>query len=544
MKAESGHHRVKKALTNEPDSGIITIFTFDTVIKSVKMRNLLSLRITLLLGTLWFAGIRTNAQVLSPKYEFRGVWVATVANIDWPSRPGLPTEEMKREAVSILDLHKSQGMNAVIFQIRPCADAFYYSELEPWSRYLTGVPGQAPSPFFDPLQFWIEESHKRGMELHAWLNPYRLANNASEPLAGNHIAFKNPDWVINYGNKLYFDPGVPATRVHVKNVVTDIVRRYDVDAIHFDDYFYPYPVNTPFPDDASFARYNRAFRPDQKEDWRRENVDILIKMLSDSIRHIKPWVKFGISPFGVWRNSYVDPQGSETRAGVSNYDHLYADIRKWLQEGWIDYVIPQIYWEIGHPAADFATLVRWWDKNSFGKGLYIGQAPYKIDPASATEAWRKPGELPRQIDMLRQYSNISGSAYFSSKHFRRDLLGFQDSLSNRLYRLPALTPPIHGMNVPLPVTPDRVRVSGRRVKWKPVQGTSPVPGAERYLVYINQAGTPFNPGDASQIVQLTEMQAVRFNRRKGQKKIYEVRVSAIDRYNNESPPSIPVAIKL
>lgn len=500
---------------------------------------------TLLAMSLFFSNLLcVKAQVLFPKHEFRGVWVATVANIDWPSRPGLPVETMKREALEILDMHKSQGMNAIIFQVRPSADAFYLSALEPWSRYLTGIPGKAPDPFFDPLQFWIEESHQRGMELHAWLNPYRLAQNASEPIAGDHIAFRNPEWVINYGNKLYFDPGVPATRSHVKNVVTDIVRRYDVDAIHFDDYFYPYPANTAFPDDASFSRYGRAFRPDQKEDWRRENVDILIKMLNDSIKSIKPWVKFGISPFGVWRNSFVDPEGSATRAGVSNYDHLYADVRKWLREGWIDYVIPQIYWEIGHPAADFETLVSWWNRNASGRGLYIGQAPYKVNPASPTEAWRNPGQLPQQVELLRRYNYVSGSAYFSSNQFKRDLFGFQDSLSMRLNRLPALMPPMPWLQVEKPVTPEKVRASGRKVRWRAARSYPLTAQPLRYLVYLNEAGTPFDPGNTAQIVQYTDLQAIRFNRRRGKKKIYEVRISAIDRLSNESPPSLPVAVKL
>jgi uncharacterized lipoprotein YddW (UPF0748 family) len=501
-------------------------------------------KLFLLATALIAISLNIHSQVLSPKFEFRGVWVATVNNIDWPSRQGLTVENMKKEALDLLDMHHRQGMNVIIFQVRPCSDALYYSELEPWSRYLTGTPGKAPDPFFDPLQFWIEESHKRGMELHAWLNPYRLAQNTSEPLAGNHIAFKNPDWVVSYGNKLYFDPGVPATRTHVARVVTDMVKRYDVDAIHFDDYFYPYPVSEPFPDDASFARYNRAFRPDQKDHWRRENVDILIKMLNDSIKSIKPWVKFGISPFGVWRNRNMDEEGSDTRAGVTNYDHLYADIRKWLHEGWIDYVIPQIYWEIGHPAADFETLVRWWNRNSNGKGLYIGHAPYKLDAASATEAWRKADQMPKQVDFIRKFNNVGGSAYFSSKQFRRDLFGFQDSLINRLYRLPSLTPPMPWLKVQKPATPVRIRTSGRRVHWQPSPVGSPMGHPVRYLIYLNEEGVPFDQQNPNFIVQYTELTAVQFNRRSGKRKTYEVRISALDRLNNESPVSAPVIVKL
>ncbi|MDO8929209.1 MAG: family 10 glycosylhydrolase, partial [Bacteroidota bacterium] len=233
----------------------------------------------------FFLIICVNAQAqLAPKREFRAVWVATVNNIDWPSKPGISSEQQKKEAVEILNMHQKSGMNAIIMQIRPASDAFYPSELEPWSRYLTGTPGKAPEPFYDPLQFWIEECHNRNMEFHAWLNPFRVAQYASEPLASNHIAFKHPEWIVNYGGKLYFDPGLPQTRDFVVQVVNDIVARYDVDAIHFDDYFYPYPLKEDFPDENSFAQYNRGFLFGQKADWRRDNVDLTIKMLSENIK--------------------------------------------------------------------------------------------------------------------------------------------------------------------------------------------------------------------------------------------------------------------
>ncbi|MCA1759294.1 MAG: family 10 glycosylhydrolase, partial [Bacteroidales bacterium] len=285
-------------------------------------------------------GLFVSAQNFPPKFEFRAVWVATVANIDWPSKPGLTTEQQQQEVIDMLNMHEKLGMNVIILQVRPTSDAFYPSALEPWTRYLTGTPGQAPEQFYDPLQFWIEECHKRGMELHAWLNPYRVALNHQQPLAGNHIAFQHPEWILKYGNSLYFDPGLPQTREFAAQVVKDIVSRYDVDAIHFDDYFYPYPLKEDFPDTASFAFYNRGFFPEDKADWRRENVDIIIKMLNDTIKATKSWVKFGISPFGVWRNIADDPRGSDSRAGATNYDHLYANIIKWQENGWIDYTLP------------------------------------------------------------------------------------------------------------------------------------------------------------------------------------------------------------
>lgn len=483
-----------------------------------------------------------SAQKAAPKYEFRAVWVATVNNIDWPSKPGLPVETLKKEVTDLLDMHLKNGMNAIILQVRPAADAFYPSPLEPWSRYLTGSPGKAPDPFWDPLQFWIDECHKRNMELHAWLNPYRVAQNSREPLAANHIAFKHPEWVVNYGGKLYFDPGIPETRHFVTQVVCDLVRRYDLDAIHFDDYFYPYPLREDFPDNRSFAQYNRAFSPDQKAHWRRENVDILIKMLNDSIKSIKPWVKFGISPFGVWRNKKEDPEGSDTNAGITNYDHLYADILKWLREGWIDYVTPQIYWETGHPAADFETLCHWWNRYAYGKGLYIGHAVYKLEPSGSSAAWRLSGQLPRQVEILRKYPNISGSAFYSSKHFKRNLLGFQDSLSQRLYRTTALTPPMPWLDNQPPATPVKIKTSGRRVQWKPAETHADEP--LRFLIYLNEAGKPFSPDDPQFIVQHTRLHAVEFNRKSGKRKKYEIRISALDRLNNESPLSDPVILKL
>lgn len=485
-----------------------------------------------------------GAQLLYPKFEFRGVWVATVNNIDWPSRPGLSTEQQKKEVTELLDLHKGLGMNAIIFQVRPCADAFYVSSLEPWSRYLTGTPGKAPAPFWDPLQFWIEEAHKRNMELHAWLNPYRVSQNTSEPLAGNHTVFDHPEWVLRYGNKLIMDPGIPATRAHVTAVVCDIVRRYNIDGIHMDDYFYPYPTQEPFPDDHSFALYSRAFPASEKESWRRENVDILIKTLSDTIKSIKPWVKFGISPFGVWRNQDQDPEGSATKAGVTNYDHLYADIRKWLREGWIDYVTPQIYWEIGHKLADFETLCQWWNDNAFGRQLYIGLAPYKLERDAREPAWRSARQLPAQIRMLRKYPNISGSVFFSSRQFKRNLFGLQDSLRRHFYRHPSLTPPINWMKLLKPNPPQKLTTSGRKVKWEAPAEASPVAQPTRYLVYVTLSGSPSPGSDAGEIAAYTAETRTLLLRTGKKRRVYDVWVSTLDRYNNESAPAGPVRIRL
>ena len=491
-----------------------------------------------------FLNFQAQSQVHPPKYEFRAVWVATVANIDWPSKPGLTTEQQQKEIIDILNLHQQLGMNTIILQTRPAADAFYLSELEPWSRYLTGTPGKAPEPFYDPLQFWIEECHKRGMELHAWLNPFRVALNASDPLAGNHIAFQHPEWILKYGNSLYFDPGLPQTREFIVGVVKDIVARYDVEAIHFDDYFYPYPLAEEFPDTISFALNNRGFFCENKADWRRENVDIIVQMLNDTIKSVKPWVKLGISPFGVWRNKADDPLGSDTRAGATNYDHLYANIIKWQEKGWIDYCLPQLYWQIGHPLVDFELLANWWKSHTHGRAMYIGHGVYKSDPASTTKEWTLPGELPKQIQTLRKIQEIGGSAFYSSKHFTRDLMGFQDSLKNNFYKKPALVPPMPWIDDTPPNPVSKIKKSGKKVKWKIPTSENEMDRAARFLIYFTEKGSELNTETPDSFIELLEGNKYKFERINKKRKKYEIRISVLDRLNNESALSKPVVIKL
>lgn len=482
--------------------------------------------------------------VAQPKYEFRAVWVATVANIDWPSKPGLDADTQKAEAIHILDMQKDLGMNTIILQIRPSADALYYSELEPWSKYLQGTQGLAPEPYYDPLEFWIKECHKRGMELHAWLNPYRITQSVKEELSANHIVFKHPEWVIEYGNKLYFDPGIPAVRTFIAAVVKDIVKRYDVDAIHMDDYFYPYPTKDAFPDTTSFQLYNRGFFPENIADWRRENVDITIKMLNDTIKSVKPWVKFGISPFGVWRNIADDPLGSRTTAGTSNYDGLYANIIKWQKEGWIDYSLPQLYWHIGLAAADFGILADWWKDHAYGRAMYIGQAPYRIDPESNTLEWREPDQLPKQLRLMHSIPEIKGSAYFSAKSFNKDLLGFQDSLKLDFYKHPAIVPPMSWLDATPPLAITKLKRSGRKVKWDVADVSDEMDKPWQFVVYRNEPGKNFDKEDSKYIFRITKEREIKFDRINKKKKKYEVRISVLDRLNNESKLSVPVIVKM
>jgi len=481
----------------------------------------------------------------APKREFRAVWVATVNNIDWPSKPGLSTEEQKKEAIAILDLQAKNHMNAIIFQVRPTADAFYQSEIEPWSRYLSGTPGKAPVPFYDPLQFWIEACHQRNMEFHAWLNPYRVSQNASDPLAGNHIAFQHPEWIVNYGGKLYFDPGLPQTREFVVKVVKDIVSRYDVDAIHFDDYFYPYPLKEDFPDDNTFAQYGQNFPASQKAAWRRDNVDIIIQMLSESIKKTKPWVKFGISPFGVWRNKADDPEGSETTAGTTNYDQLHADILKWQKNGWIDYCLPQLYWQIGHPSVDFLTLSKWWAAHAYNRAMYIGHAVYKLEANSTVPEWRDPNQLVRQIETIRQIPQLGGSAFYSSVHFKRDLFGFENSLQQKLYKYPAVVPVMSWIDNKPPKAPKHFRKKGKKLKWKTEKEENEMDKSDCFVVYLNPVGQKFDARNPENIFTITREKMIVFkpNSRKLQRK-YEIRISALDRLHNESEISEVKVIKI
>ena len=385
-----------------------------------------------------------------PKYEFRAVWIATVDNIDWPSKDSRNPESQRADFIRQLDMHHRNGMNAVVVQVRPSADAFYPSQYEPWSQWLTGVQGQPPSPYYDPLQFMIEESHKRGMEFHAWLNPYRANFNiGSASIASNHITRIHPEWFLTYGDKKYFDPANKDAQQFVVNVVRDIVKRYNVDAIHMDDYFYPYRIaGKEFPDAAAYSRSGSKL---DKESWRRSNVDTIIRKLSKAIKEEKKTVRFGISPFSVWRNKDKDPRGSDSKAAQTNYDDLYANILLWLEKGWIDYVAPQLYLEIGHDKIAYEKLLAWWSRNSYGRHIYIGHGIYRADERSA--AWKNPSELPNQIKLLRRYPNVQGSIYFSSKSFNRNPNGWNDSLKDNYYKYPALLPPMRWIDNEKPWAP-------------------------------------------------------------------------------------------
>ncbi|WP_189543653.1 family 10 glycosylhydrolase [Streptomyces gelaticus] len=372
--------------------------------------------------------------------ELRGMWVATVANLDWPSAPGLTAAAQRAELIAYLDEAVARRLNTVILQVRPTADALWPSPYEPWAQYLTGVQGKDPG--WDPLGTAVSEAHRRGLELHAWFNPYRVANHTDPSrLVATHPARRHPDWVLPYGGKLYYNPGIPEVRRFVQDAMLDAVRRYDIDAVHWDDYFYPYPVaGQLFDDDATYAKYGAAF-PD-KAAWRRDNTDKLVRETAERIKKIKKNVQFGISPFGVWRNAATDPLGSDTRAGVQTYDDLYADTRGWVRKGWIDYICPQIYWNIGFAAADYAKLLPWWSETVRGTGvdLFVGEALYKAGDPAQPAAWQDPAELSRHLAFAAGYDQVRGHVYFSGKNVVTDRIGAMDRVVGDHYRNRARPP--------------------------------------------------------------------------------------------------------
>jgi uncharacterized lipoprotein YddW (UPF0748 family) len=421
---------------------------------------------------------------VSPRYvknDFRAMWIASVVNIDWPSRTGLPAAQQQAEMRKWLDLAVRNNFNAVVLQVRPTADAMWPSRFEPWSRWLTGTQGRDPG--YDPLQFAVDEAHKRGLALHAWFNPYRVSMNTKlANLDANHPARRNPDWVVAKDGKLYYNPGIPEVRSFIIDAMMDAVDRYDIDGVHFDDYFYPYPGSRkPFQDTAAFRTYGGGFS--SRAEWRRANIDGLIKELSDRIEASKPWVQFGVSPFAVWRNAGTDPAGSKTRAGVQTYDDLYADTRKWVREGWIDYIAPQVYWPRGFTIADYEQIVPWWAKeidvsrrNGHNVGLFIGEATYRAG-TNRERAWRKPNVLLSHRRYTRKIPQVNGALYFSAKDVQADRRGTTTKLVQRFYSRPAL-PPVLGKPVGPAASPVRnPRQVGASVRW------AASPGAHSYVMY-------------------------------------------------------------
>lgn len=371
--------------------------------------------------------------------EFRGVWVATVANMDWPSRRSLGSDAAQAELLRILDAARDIGLNAVILQVRPSADAFYASDIEPWSDFLTGESGRAPEPWWDPLAFAVEAAHARGLELHAWFNPFRAGFVSKRtPMAASHVLRRRPDLIRTYGTFYWLDPGEPDARRLAIDVITDVVRRYDVDAVHIDDYFYPYRQRDrrnrliPFPDEATWTRYGRATGMG-RDDWRRSNVDRFVEDLYHAVRREKEHVRVGISPFGIWR-----PGHPASVRGLDAYGDLYADTRKWLNNGWADYYAPQLYWRVAAPEQPYTELLEWWSsQNLHGRHVWAGNHPNRVATgASPWDAW----EILEQVRLTRQHPGFSGNVHFSAASLLRNPDGLGDALRSGWYGEPALVP--------------------------------------------------------------------------------------------------------
>ena len=383
--------------------------------------------------------------------EFRGAWIQCVNG----QFMGMSTADMQKTLTYQLDELQKDGANAIIFQVRPECDALYNSSIEPWSRFLTGEQGKAPSPYWDPLQWMIEQCHKRGMELHAWINPYRAKTKTTHVLSPKHIAHKRRDLVFEYDGQYILNPAYDENRQYICHVVGDILRRYDVDGLHIDDYFYPYPAaGCTIPDEQLYRRNPGGHS--NIGDWRRYNVNLFMKEMHDTIRAVKPWVKFGVSPFGIYRNKKSDPNGSDTR-GLQNYDDLYADVLLWINNGWVDYCVPQIYWQIGHPTADYKTLIQWWDRNASARPLYIGEdvertVKYKDD------------DNPNQHQMPAKYklhdfaNNVQGTVLWYAKAAVDNIGNYGMMLRNVYWRTPALQPLMPFISKKQPGKPRKVKM--------------------------------------------------------------------------------------
>lgn len=374
----------------------------------------------------------------TPTREFRGVWVASVSNIDWPSDPTAPPAKQQAEARALLDRAQALHLNAVILQVRPSCDALYPSKIEPWSAFLTGKSGQAPDPYYDPLEFWVTEAHHRGLELHAWFNPYRAATPGhAAALSADHIVKRRPDLVRSYGAYRWLDPGEPEAADYSLSVLLDVVRRYDIDAVHIDDYFYPYKsygMGMEFPDDASWQKYQAGGGTLKRGDWRRQNVNQFIMRLQAGIKEIRPEVRFGISPFGIWRPGNPAPIG-----GLDAYDELYADSKLWLNQGWMDYFSPQLYWPIQKPAQSYTTLLDWWiSQNSKNVHLWPGDNVNKVADGTPTEY--AAGEIIAQINATRVRPGSTGNVHFSMSDLVANRQGLSSALRNGVYADKALVP--------------------------------------------------------------------------------------------------------
>ena len=473
----------------------------------------------------------------NPKREFRGAWLHVIGQTQWMNKNTTQQKEYIEEQIGLL---QEAGCNAVIFQVRPTADALYKSDIEPWSSWLTGKRGKAPSPSWDPMEYAIEEAHKRGMEFHAWLNPYRVTSNAKEVLPQSHLVNKEPHRFVKFNGQTFFDPAYPENREHICDVVRDIVRRYDVDGIHIDDYFYPYPANGKKfeADDASYKKFGNGM---ERKAWRRHNVDLLIEKLFTTIKDEKEWVRFGVSPFGIWRNKNSDPRGSDSN-GLQNYDDLYADVLLWAENGWVDYLAPQLYWTLDMKAAPSRHLAKWWNDNANGVDIYIGQDVQRT-MTNADPGNNDTNELATKVRLSRELPNVKGNIWWHGYWVTENLKGVKDSLAMTHQRTLAL-PPSYGNNKEKPEPVKNLRLVNNDNKiyltWEKEDKSSEMKSTDqvKYVVYQFFPEEEIDISDPEAIIAVTPYNAVLvedYNEGPSSEGSVFI-VTALDRLNRESEP--------
>lgn len=464
------------------------------------------------------------------KREFRGAWIQCVNG----QFKGIGTETMQRTLTYQLNELQKDGCNAIIFQVRPECDALYESDLEPWSYYLTGVQGEKPNPYWDPLQWMIDECHRRGMELHAWINPYRAKTKSPHQNAANHVIVRHPEWTFDYDGLTLLNPAYKECRDYICDVVKDIVERYDVDGLHIDDYFYPYPVaGVEIPDEAQYRAAPNGMK--NRDDWRRYNVNMFIQQVYETIHATKPWVKFGVSPFGIYRNQKSDPNGSKTN-GLQNYDQLYADVLLWDANGWMDYCVPQLYWEIGNKAADYDELIHWWNRHLTRTPLYIGEDVERtVKYPDLTN--KSQHQLAAKMALHAELPRIQGTVLWYAKAAVDNVGNYGTLLRNNYWRMPALQPLMPHIDKKAPKAPRKLKAvrmdDGEHVLfWMPPKGKGWQDEAASYVVYRFEKGEPINIDDPSKIVKVTT--DCLYMIPAGQSGRYTYVVTALDRMQNES----------
>lgn len=472
-----------------------------------------------------------------PKREFRGVWLATVVNIDWPVSSSVSSGEKILELVKIFDKLDSAGINAVFFQVRTECDALYNSSIEPWSYWLTGEQGSTPNPYFDPLAFAISEAHNRGMELHAWLNPYRAVRKIGDyKISPNHISITHPDWILNFDDYKMLNPGIPEVKKYIVNVVMDIVNKYDVDGIHFDDYFYPYTPHISNEDSDTFKKYGAGFS--NIDDWRRYNINSLMKMVYQNIKSGKPEIKFGISPFGIVENRYAGTKGFES------YHRIYCDPVNWLDEKIVDYITPQVYWPVDSKNAGYGKLVKWWSKITYPAQLYIGQFSSKF---SATDYKNFKTETLEQLKLNRNTTNVSGEVFFSAKSIFLNYGGLFDSLKNNYYKFPALIPVVTEIDSIPPFPPFNMQIIDSN-DTKIITWENPSPAEDGdipsyYIVYGFNANEIPDTGNPAKILKILRKKIENQYIIDKKKEISSVVITSLDRMRNESRDNPFIVIK-